>query len=480
MSFKETTACDPSPCITGTCYVTDNNEPYCVCPDEYVGNYCGTLSVTISDLPLLNNNERSSPISIYASPQSSVTVVIDTEPPVTVKPSDQITIYHPDNASNFYLESSENNFIRLKLRVSNEGEEATTIDDRVTIASDEKAAGKYFKGDGSNILTEGCCRPDTDFISRYCTGRSNQLISFTSTCAWTGQNNEYTSNGIVFVSVGRLSLPVSIIGVNMQLSDEGLTTDFTRPGLSCSPCTRAPGCTSSPPQRMEDIRDMVKRLSMINTFLSAMKTTLPQHLTIAANGESSKNYYSTGDYLAKIVPEYELSSLLECPNIPIDTTNTDLYYVITTGSGLQFIYNNDKQSYSSTETVCFAYPLCSGERTLYASIPPQLDEQIQNLAIFNGLRQNNWEFNIKSIETSRYGLSTDQRVTYWDGNDFTTTMQPGYKLKAEMSITGGFQEQYLQVQSIFHGTVTEATDAENSCQVVSTIKILCLYVLFIF
>uniref|UniRef100_A0A1X7TT31 EGF-like domain-containing protein n=1 Tax=Amphimedon queenslandica TaxID=400682 RepID=A0A1X7TT31_AMPQE len=469
---KETTACNPSPCLTGTCYVSDSNEPYCVCPDEYVGKYCGTLSVTISDLPLLNNNERSPPISIYASPQSSVTVSITTEPPVAIIPSDQITIYHPDNVSSFYLESSQSSFIRLKLRVSDEGEEeATTIDDRVTVASDEKATGKYFKGeDVNNILTEGCCRPHTDLISRYCTGRSKQLISFTSTCAWTGQNNEYTSNGIIFVSVGRQSLPVSIIGINMQLSDEGLTTDFTRPGLSCSPCADCRS-TSVSPQRMEDVRDMVKRLSMINTFLSAVGPILPQHLTIEADGEFNKNYYSTGDYLAKIVPEYQLSSLLECPNIPIDTTNTDLYYVITTSSGLQFAYNNDKQLYaSSSETVCFAYPLCSGDRTLYVPIPPQLDEQIQNLAVFNRLRQNNWEFNIKSIETSRYGLSTDQPVTYWDGNIFTSTTQPNYKLKAEMSITGRFQEQYLEVRSIFHGSVTEATDTENSCQVVQTVK----------
>ena len=448
-----------------------------MCPDEYVGKYCGTLRVTISDLPLVNsNNERSPPISIYASPQSSVTVSITTEPPVAIIPSDQITIYHPDNVSNFYLESSQNDFIRLKLRVSNEGEEeATTIDDRVTVASDEKATGKYFKGGNeNNILTKGCCRPDTDLISKYCTGTSKQLISFTSTCAWMSQNNEYTSNGIIFISVGRQSLPVSIIGINMQLSDEGLTTGFTRPGLSCPPCA---DCTSASPQRMEDVREMVKRLSMINTFLSAMGPILPQHLTIEADGVSNKNYYSTGDYLAKIVPEYELSSLLECPNIPIDTTNTDLYYVITTSSGLQFAYNNDKQSYASSETVCFAYPLCSGDRTLYVSVPPQLDEQIQNLAVFNRLRQNNWEFNIKSIETSSYGLSTDQPVTYWDGNAFSSTTQPSYKLKAEMSITGHFQEQYLEVQSIFRGTVTEATNTENSCQVVSTIT-MCINLFF--
>ena len=441
-----------------------------MCPDGYVGDDCGTLSVTISDLPLLNNNERSPPISIYASPQSSVTVSITTEPPVAIMPSHQITIRHPDNVSTFYLESSQNNFIRLKIKMGDEGEQTTTIDDRVTVVSNEKATGKYFRaGDSKGILSEGCCKYHTDLTTTFCTGRPRQSLAFTSTCAWMGQNNEYTSNGTIFVSVGRLSLPVSIIGINMKLSGANLTTDFTRPGLSCPPCTRVPQCTSASPQRMEDVRDMVKRLSMMNTFLSAMGPILPQHLTIEADGESNRNYYSTGDYLAKIVPEYELSSLLECPNIPIDTTNTDLYYVITTSSGLRFAYNNDKQLYaSSSETVCFVYPLC-GERNFFISVPSQLNKQIQNLTIFNKLKREYWKIDIKSIEIPHHGLSTEELVTYWDGNIFTPIMPPSYKLKAEMIISGDFQEQYLQVQFSFHGTITEADDRTEICQAVSNI-----------
>ena len=375
---------------------------------------------------------------------------------------------YSDSNPRFYLESSDSNFIRLKFVAINEGEQkATTIDDKVTIVSDENAVGSYFTSGSNNTLIEGCCYRNFDLTTRFCTGRPRQSILFTSTCPWTSQDNEYMSDGIIFVSIGTQSLPVSIIGLSMQLSDEGLTTDFTRPGLSCPPCA---DCTSASPQRMEDVRDMVKRLSMINTFLSAMGPVLPQHLTIEADGESNKNYYSTGDYLAKIVPEYELSSLLECPNIPIDTANTDLYYVITTSSGLKFAYNNDKQSYaSSSETVCFAYPLCSSDRTLYVSVPSLLGKQIQNLTVFSQLRQNNWKFNIKSIKTSRYGLPTEQPdVTYWDGNVSTTIRQPIYKLKAEITISGNFQEQYLNIFFTFNGSIAEGTELPSSCEIVSS------------
>ena len=465
--YIESTACNPTPCVTGTCHITDSNTAHCVCPDGYTGEQCDTLRVTVSDLPLLNTNVQSPPINITAAPQTTLSITITTIPSsVTVSPSNRITISYTNTYTNFYLRSSVEGIIRLQFRVIGEGETVSTIEDRLTIVSDANAEGTYFRGSSRNTLIEGCCNYDTDLTTRFCTGRPRHLISLSSTCSWTvNSNTRYQSDGIIFLSAGTQSLPVSIIGTNIQVSDEGVAMDFTQPGVSS--CSSCPDCKSSPPQSFQDIHEMIKRQSMIITFLSSVESILPQHISIEAYGTSTRARYSTSDYYSKLLPGYDVQSLLECPNLPIDDTNTDLYYTITTGSDLEFVYDNDQQHYSSTDRVCFAYPLCT-EGSLLVSVPPTLSEQILNLTIFNEVLEEHWEVDIKSIVTSRYGLSRDQSVSYWDGNAYSTITQSNYKLITDMSITGGFNERYLQVQFNFNGTITEANE-NTMCQPVSTL-----------
>ena len=345
-----------------------------------------------------------------------------------------------------------------------EGETVSTIEDRVTVVSNINAEGTYFRGRNKNTLIKGCCKYDTDLTTRFCTGIPRHSITLSSTCSWTANSNtQYQSDGIIFVSAGTQSLPVSIIGTKIQVSDEGVVMDFTQPGVSCSSC---PDCNSYLPHSFQDIHEMIKRQSMINTFLSSVESILPQHISIEAYGTSTRAHYSTSDYYSKLLPGYEVYRLLECSNLPIDDTNTDLYYAITTGSDLEFVYDNDQQHYSSTDRVCFAHPLCS-KGSLLVSVPPTLSEQILNLTIFNEVLQEHWEVEIKSIITSRYGLSRNQSVNYWNGNAYSTIKQSNYKLITGMSITGGFNERYLQVQFNFNGTITEAND-NTMCQPVST------------
>ena len=447
------------------CHASDTNNPLCTCADGYVGDTCNRLSITVSDLPLLSINQRSSLLIITASPQTIVHVVIDTIPPVTVSPSDQITISYPHTNASFYLQSSVESFVRLQFSVRSDDEEVSTIDDKVTVASVVNAAGNYFSGKSRNTLTEGCCKCDTNLTTKFCTGRPGQAIVLSSTCSWAvNSNNEYQSDGIIFVSVGTQSLPVSIIGTKIQLTDKRVAMDFTQPGVSCSSCHSGPDCNSLSPQSIQDIHDMVKHQSMIITFLSAVEHVLPKYISIEAYGASTKTHYSTSDYHTKIITGDDLQKLSVCPNLLIDNTGNNLYYVITTGSDLQFIYNNDQQYYTSTDRVCFVYPLCD-DGLLFGSIPPQLSQQILNLTMFDDLLQERWKVNIKSIVTSRYGLSRNQFVSYWDG-DVTTIMKPEYKLIAGMSITGSFHEQYLQVTFNFNGTATESNEV-TSCQPVS-------------
>ena len=464
--FIESNACHPTPCVTGTCHITDSNTAQCVCPDGYTGEQCDTLRVTVSDLPLLNTNVQSPPINITSTPQTTLSITITTIPQsVTVSPSNRITLSYPSTYTNFYLQSSVEGIIRLQFRAREEGETVSTIEDRVTVASDANAEGTYFRGRSRNTLTEGCCEHNTDLTTRFCTRRPRHSILLSSTCLWTANSDtEYQSNGIIFVSAGTQSLPVSIIGTNIQVSDEGVAMDFTQPGASS--CPSCPDCDSYPSQSFQDIHEMIKRQSMINTFLSSVKSILPQYISIEAYGTSTRAHYSTSDYYSKLLPGYDVQSLLECPNLPIDDTNTDLYYTITTGSDLQFVYDNDQQHYTSTDRVCFAYPLCT-EGSLLVSVPTTLSEQILNLTIFNEVLEEHWEVDIKSIITSRYGLSRDQSVSYWDGNDTSIITQLNYKLITGMSITGGFNEKYLQVQFNFNGTITEAND-NTMCLPVST------------
>ena len=463
----EASACNLDTCVHGSCYASDTNTPHCVCLDGYYGDTCDTLSVKISKLPLLNVNEVSPPVNISTFPQSIVTIMINTVPPVDVSPSNQIAVSYPNTITNFYLQSSVQSFIRLQFSVSGDDEKTSTIEDMVTIASDAKVVGTYFRGQSTNTLTEGCCKRDTDLATRFCTRRPKNSISFSSSCSWTvNSETEYQSNGIIFLSVGTQSLPVSIIGLKLQVSDEGVSMDFTQPGLSCSSCASS-DCNSSPPQTIQDIRDMVKRQSMISTFLSAVEPILPKHISIKPYGASTTMHYSKSSYYTKILPAHELQSSLECPNLLNEDTDTDLYYTITTGTDLQFVYNNDQQLYYSTESVCFAYSLCN-DSTLFVSVPPKLSKQMQNLSIFDNLLQKDWNVEIKSITISRYGLSSGQSFTYWDGNGYFAITQSNYKLITKISITGGFKEEYLQVYFNFNGTVTEATD-KTLCEAVSTV-----------
>lgn len=483
--FTERTACSPNPCGSGTCYILpDSNTASCVCPSGLLGEQCQTLHVTVSEIPLLELNKDSIPITVTASTQSTVFIKVTTDPPITTKPSEDLTVSYPDNSTTFSLhaDSSPNDIIRIMFQITAEGEEVSQIEDKLTVASSEESRGNYFMGNNRNILEPGCCSHLPGLAERFCSSfTNNQLITLSSSCVWTDTSSQLIrSNGIIFVETGVYKLPLSIVGIDMRVSDDGIATDFTSEGDSCTPCSPndESGDCRMMLQSVVDVRDMVRRLAVERTFLRSIRPVLSSSLTLSIPEDFAKQIYNPRGYFIKLLVSSDITQQEECSNELMDTTTADLYYVTTVSADILFSYKGETELYSwhtSYSSTCFMYSLCGNKRTLYASIPSQLSEQIMNLTVFKDLSNENWQTEINTIATSRFGLpaeTDEQIVNYWDGTLFTNINEPNYDLMVHMNIRGAFREQYLQVPFSFTGTLAEGRDG---CPVSSEVSFMILF-----
>ena len=464
----EIDVCDPNPCGLGNCSITNEKTPHCSCPSSfYSGNTCEEGRLVVSDIPILTANQLSLPISLYSSPRSTLNITISTQPNVLLYPSDKISITYPNEQTSLQIKSTSPGIVKLHFQLETV-EKYEPVNDQIAVVSDENVTGHYFDDDEMGILIEGCCQVDWNLPEYFCLNPTHLKVTLYSSCGWMRNKRRAISDGVIIIEYGMFKVPLSIVGIDIALSDENIVTDFST-GL-CERCSkRERNCHSHIPT-IEDVRDMLKHQALEKTFLTWSAAIFPSSITVSIPVNTTKQTFSRTDYYAKLVTR--LDSLDECPYLirPIEHSS-GLDYVIAVSSDLSISYNQEVISYvhlSGDSPVCFMRSLCNNnEDGITVGITNTLNRKLLNIPSFQKYVQKGWNITLFSITTSIFGLGLRQSTVYWDGISETTLKHSAYDTLLNLKLSGKFRRNFLTVTFFFVGLLTTVSGNEDplSCSV---------------
>ena len=465
----EIDVCDPNPCGLGNCSITDEKTPYCSCPSNfYSGNTCEEGRLIVSDIPILSVNQLSSPIVLYSSPRSTLNITISTQPHVLLYPSNKISINYPNEQTSLQIKSTSPGIVRLHFTLEST-ETYEPVNDQIAVVSDKNVIGHYFDDAEKGILKKGCCHFDWNLPDYFCSN-PNHLVTLYSSCGWMRNEQKAISDGIIIIEYGMFKVPLSIVGIDITLSDENIAIDFSNESGTCEHCyTRGRICHSHIPTT-EDIRDMLELQALEKTFLRWSAAIFPSSITVSIPVNTTKQAFSRTDYYAKLVTRFD--SLDECVNLsPSIVHSSGPDYVIAVSSDLSISYNQEFVSYVhlfGDSPVCFMRSLCNdNEDAITVGITNSLNAKLLNIPSFQKYVQKGWNIKLRSITTSIFGLGLRESTVYWDGISETNLSQSVYDTSLNVELSGKFQENLLTVNFLFIGlfTTVSANEGSTSCSV---------------
>ena len=193
------------------------------------------------------------------------------------------------------------------------------------------------------------------------------------------------SDGTIIIEYGMFKVPLSIVGIDIALSDENIAIDYSNESGTCDHCyTIETNCHSHIPTT-EDIRDMLKLQALEKSFLRWSAAIFPSSITVSIPVNTTKQAFSQTDYYAKLVTR--LDSLDECVNFsPSIVHSSGLNYIIAVSSDLSISYNQEPISYvhlSGDFPVCFMRSLCNdNEDAVTVGITNSLNAKLLNIPSF--------------------------------------------------------------------------------------------------
>ena len=228
-------------------------------------------------------------------------------------------------------------------------------------------------------LADGCCSPGAQF---QCPTSTN-VVSFTSTCAWdTEQQWQYSTKGVVFVNGAGISLPFSITGVDMTLTDDDFS--FTLPDFAkqCRDCNNPdPNCNYydlSP----DDFIDILSSRALGMTYLNNIENLIPDWLSFSIDAFtiSSETTFGLREFATHVTTGENIYAISGCEQL--DLVSESLFSVFSYGKNITADVNGMLYKYVpgvSDEPVCFAVNLCRGDESpVHITIPAGTQSVVTN------------------------------------------------------------------------------------------------------
>ena len=473
----ESSICNPNPCLhNGTCVAVDSDDGFtCDCEGTgYNGPTCNRGIVTIQSIPTLIENEPSTMLEITASPDEELTVHIQSNDGkgLQVTPS-QVTITYPETKAQFNIRGKQSGRYTLNYVLSGRSADSFATPEGSPVFVTRPRSGssfRYFQAVDTNtgILRESCCAPDTPVFSGC--PMSTDEVQLLSTCSWQQSGQSYTTSGVVFLQFSNLSLPLSITGIKVNLSQNSLVTELPQSPSSstCTPCDANEDKIADPtrpfPPEYEkcyyynftivDFEDLLTSRSLGNTYFNRVGAILPSWIVIHPFRDQNPSF-NIDDYSSGLVVPADLTGIPGCGEIVADEPG--LYSVLRYGrslvsilSGLPLLYRPSP----SDAPLCFAVNLCKGTSSpVFVQLPPSVQTNIKLLPFLQPYISRGWEFTIPSAAVYNTLKSILVNNTYWNGSALYKPTLPPFDLMIKTDVTVDFSSGTLGVGLDFSGNV---------------------------
>ena len=439
----------------------------------YEGPTCDVGLVTISSIPTLTRNVQSPTLQLAASPDEALTVRMDGGENLQVTPS-EITITYPEKNAEFTIMGMQLGHYTLRYALS--GSNADTFshpeDSSIFVSSGQSGSSRqYFQVLGSTIgiLSESCCVPDTAVYSGC--PMSTEQVKLHSTCAWETNGQSRTTSGIVFSRYSDLSLPLSIIGINVTLSRDSLVTELPQSPTSraCTPCDTNRDNIVHPtiPFRPEfrncyyynfntnDVEDFLTTRSLGTTYLSRIRPLLPAWLTLTQIRDRGTNF-NIDDYVSSLVAPDDISGVAGCNDII--ASEPGLYSVFRYGRPVLAFVSRQPLLYNpsrSAAPLCFAVNLCKGMTSpVFVQLTSAaVQNRIKSLSFLRPYNARGWEYTIRSAAIFKTPKSVPVTKMYWNGLELYEPSLPPLDLTMKADVAVGLTSGTLSVGFDFSGIV---------------------------
>ena len=412
-------------------------------------------------------------LEIAASPDEVLTVRIQSNggKGLEVTPS-RVTITHPETKAELNIQGKQSGHYTLKYLLSGHNADSfVSLGDSIVLVTTRRSGSsfRYFQAVDTNIgiLKESCCAPNTTVYSEC--PMSFDKVQLLSTCSWQQSGQSYTTSGVVFSQFSDLSLPLSITGIKVTLSQNSLVTELPQSSSSstCTPCDANQNNIADPtrplPPEYEncyyynftivDFEDLLTSHSLGTTYLNRVGDILPLWITITPNYD--RKPFNVDDYSSSLVVPADLAGIPGCGEIAADEPG--LYSVLRYGRSLVSILSGQPLFYSpgpSDEPLCFAVNLCKGTSSpVYVQLAPSLQTNIKSLSFLRQYVARGWDFTIASATIFNTPKSMSVTTTYWNGSALYQPSLPPFDLMMKTEVAVDFSSGRLGVGFDFSGSV---------------------------
>ena len=268
--------------------------------------------------------------------------------------------------------------------------------------------------------------------------------------------------GIVFATSKVFSLPLSIAGVNVDLSASSPQSNLisSRHG-GCQSCTDNGGSCYSYPFNTYDVEDLVKVQSLGFTYLHNSQHLLPPWIQFTVNtalvSQDPDVSHAAHEYLTSLVVLKGVPNIYGCENI--QAKEDGLYSVLqysrtflTNISGEELLYTSNTEE----APCCFAVNLCSESSStpFYIGLSAQAQQLLMTLPSAKQCLERGWEFTIKStaLFNSTQGISPTSGTRYWNGVEFFEPSSTSYDLQTSTDLHSIFNGGNIKIDITFLGT----------------------------
>ena len=365
------------------------NTYFCDCGDSlYTGLNCQTGVLSIGELPIMTVGETIS-IPIAGTPDNSVTLTVTVSSP-DVNISQTSFTFDSDNPTGS-LDISVTTPGVYSLSYDVTGEDADNYETpptSVLIVIDpdvQHVENDYFLKTGNpvGILAEGCCSPGVQY---QCPGGVVNAVSFSSNCAWDNLGaSEFSTRGVVFVNGAGISIPISLMGVNLMLSEDSYN-GYVVPDLGNAECRV---CDNLDPScnyfdfKPNDYLDLLRTRALETTYLKAIEDLLPSWLSISVQDldlTGDRISFGIDDFTSYLTTGDNIYQIPGCESLDLEPDS--LFAVLRQDENITVQVDGMSMKYSANDDddpVCIAVNLCRGtESPVHVTLPAKAREFINS------------------------------------------------------------------------------------------------------